>query len=115
MTSRSEMSIFLEALDHERPEDREALLARACGSRADPRGAAEGPPPAHASPGHLLDVPIGGVRELAASAEAAMGNGGARAAIWEDEPGVLERPGSIVGDYKLLEKIGEGGFALVFV
>jgi serine/threonine protein kinase len=31
-----------------------------------------------------------------------------------DEP-VTERPGTVIGPYKLLEQIGEGGFGLVFV
>src|SRR5205823_4729905 len=31
-----------------------------------------------------------------------------------DEP-ITERPGTVIGPYKLLEQIGEGGFGLVFV
>jgi eukaryotic-like serine/threonine-protein kinase len=36
------------------------------------------------------------------------------AALW-DAPGPLEAPGTIVGPYKIMEQIGEGGFGLVFV
>ena len=32
-----------------------------------------------------------------------------------DAPGPLEAPGTIIGPYKLMEQIGEGGFGLVFV
>src|SRR5436309_1955337 len=32
-----------------------------------------------------------------------------------DEPAVSERPGTLVGPYKLLEQIGEGGFGVVFM
>ena len=32
-----------------------------------------------------------------------------------DEPPIAERPGSMIGPYKLKEQIGEGGFGLVFV
>jgi eukaryotic-like serine/threonine-protein kinase len=32
-----------------------------------------------------------------------------------DEPSVSERPGTVVGPYKLLEQIGEGGFGVVFL
>src|SRR5262249_2871345 len=32
-----------------------------------------------------------------------------------DEPPVIERPGSVIGPYKLKEQIGEGGMGLVFV
>src|SRR5437667_331408 len=32
-----------------------------------------------------------------------------------DEPPVAERPGTVIGSYKLLEQIGEGGFGVVFM
>jgi len=32
-----------------------------------------------------------------------------------DEPAVAERPGTVIGPYKLMEQIGEGGMGLVFV
>jgi serine/threonine protein kinase len=32
-----------------------------------------------------------------------------------DEPTVSERPGTVIGPYKLLEQIGEGGFGVVFM
>ncbi len=32
-----------------------------------------------------------------------------------DEPPISERPGTVIGSYKLMEKIGEGGMGLVFV
>jgi serine/threonine protein kinase len=32
-----------------------------------------------------------------------------------DEPAVSERPGTVIGPYKLLEQIGEGGFGVVFM
>jgi serine/threonine protein kinase/Flp pilus assembly protein TadD len=32
-----------------------------------------------------------------------------------DEPAVTERPGTVIGPYKLLEQIGEGGFGVVFM
>src|SRR6185436_17656888 len=32
-----------------------------------------------------------------------------------DEPSVTERPGTLIGRYKLLEQIGEGGFGVVFM
>jgi serine/threonine protein kinase len=39
--------------------------------------------------------------------------GGSPATV--DEPDVPERPGAVLGPYKLLEQIGEGGFGVVFV
>src|SRR5262249_27182013 len=32
-----------------------------------------------------------------------------------DEASVTERPGTVIGPYKLLEQIGEGGFGVVFM
>jgi serine/threonine protein kinase/tetratricopeptide (TPR) repeat protein len=32
-----------------------------------------------------------------------------------DEPAVCEQPGALIGSYKLLEQIGEGGFGVVFM
>src|SRR5205807_5321753 len=32
-----------------------------------------------------------------------------------DQPAVSERPGTVIGPYKLLEQIGEGGFGVVFM
>ncbi len=32
-----------------------------------------------------------------------------------DEPGLSEQPGSVIGPYKLLEQIGEGGMGIVFM
>src|SRR5689334_2842348 len=32
-----------------------------------------------------------------------------------DEPPVREQPGDVIGSYKLLEQIGEGGFGVVFL
>src|SRR6516165_2367369 len=32
-----------------------------------------------------------------------------------DEAPVVERPGTVIGPYKLMEQIGEGGMGLVFV
>src|SRR5262249_25753542 len=35
--------------------------------------------------------------------------------VTRDLPGVTERPGTVIGPYKLLEQIGEGGFGVVFM
>src|SRR5206468_5921742 len=32
-----------------------------------------------------------------------------------DEPAVTERPGTVIGPYKLLQQIGEGGMGAVFL
>src|SRR5207245_368787 len=40
---------------------------------------------------------------------------GVRGAATVDEPAVTERPGTLIGPYKLLQQIGEGGFGTVFM
>src|SRR5262249_13732922 len=39
----------------------------------------------------------------------------ARPQATEDYAPITERPGTVIGPYKLMEQIGEGGFGLVFV
>src|SRR6185295_4441763 len=51
---------------------------------------------AHAESDDLLDPPKPGVGTV-------------------DEAPIVERPGTRIGQYKLMEQIGEGGFGLVFV
>ena len=39
----------------------------------------------------------------------------ARPVLTTDHPGIREAPGTVIGPYKLLEQIGEGGFGVVFM
>ncbi len=79
------------------PDRRAAYLDQACGSDAELRGEIESLLQAHdATGGFLEDVPAGPDPT-------------------EDYPPIAERPGTVIGPYKLMEQIGEGGFGLVFV
>jgi tetratricopeptide (TPR) repeat protein/serine/threonine protein kinase len=92
------LSIFCEARERRSAEERAAYLDEACGDDADLRARVE----------ELL------------GAEPAVGNflqGGSshvKLAGTVDDP-VTERPGAVIGPYKLMEQIGEGGMGLVFV
>ncbi len=89
-------SIFGRALDLHTPEERAAYLDQACGD--DPRLRAEVE--------SLLDVQPG-----AAGFFEAMGPSPGPTL---DAP-INERPGTVIGQYKLLEQIGEGGFGVVWL
>jgi WD40 repeat protein/serine/threonine protein kinase len=93
----NERSVFAAALDIADPAQRAAYLDAACGD--DPQAR------------RRLD-------ELLA-AENHLGNFLARPPVAGDATGnyepLAERPGTVIGPYKLMEQIGEGGMGLVFV
>jgi serine/threonine protein kinase len=89
-------SIFFAAL--ERPPERwPALLDEACGDNAELRARVDQLLSAHLAMG---SIQRGGADATAATV---------------DQPTVAERPGTVIGPYKLLEQIGEGGFGFVFL
>src|SRR5262245_17533408 len=92
----NERSIFLAVLEIEDPEQRSAYLDQACSGDAALRGQVEQLLQAHQQPGPFMERPAPALLATL------------------DEP-VTERPGTVIGPYKLLEQIGEGGFGLVFV
>jgi serine/threonine protein kinase/WD40 repeat protein len=88
-------SIFLASLDRRSPEARAAFLDLACGADANLRARVEELLAAHQAAGNFL--------------------GGTDNANTTREEFTTERPGTIIGPYKLLEQIGEGGFGVVFM
>src|SRR5215468_9478892 len=88
-------SIFLAALERA-PDQWPALLGEACGGNAELRARVDQLLHAHEAMGSIHG---GGANALTATVDEA----------------VSERPGSIIGPYKLLEQIGEGGFGVVFM
>src|SRR6266852_2575748 len=88
-------SILLQALEIPSPAERAAFLNGACGENQNLRLEVEALLRAHAQSGHLLDLPE-------------------KPAVTVDEPS-REGPGTVIGPYKLLEQIGEGGFGVVFM
>ncbi len=92
----SEEEIFHEALARALPEERSAYLEQACA----------GDPALRASVEALLRANVGASGFLDGPAAALMAT--------TDEP-ITEGPGTVIGPYKLLEQIGEGGFGVVFL
>jgi serine/threonine protein kinase/tetratricopeptide (TPR) repeat protein len=90
----NEREIFIEAIQEECPAERQAYLDRACGSDTVLRQRVEGLLRDCEKAANFLDTPA-----LVASADEL----------------IAERPGTLIGSYKLLEQIGEGGFGVVFM
>ena len=90
-----EESIFIEALDIEDTAERAAFLDRVCAGDAALRRRMERLLQRHQQADSFL--------ESSPATPAAL-----------DEP-VPEGPGTVIGPYKLLEQIGEGGFGIVFM
>ena len=80
------------------PAERAAYLDGACGEDAAPRPRSRSCSSTHHAAGSFLDRPPGPTWQATV-----------------DEPPVAERPGTVIGPYKLLEQIGEGGFGVVFM
>jgi serine/threonine protein kinase/tetratricopeptide (TPR) repeat protein len=90
-------AVFFAALEKESPEARAAYLDEACQGDANLRRCVEKLLNAHPRAEQFLRAPAPG---LAATA---------------DRPALEERPGSVIGPYKLLQQLGEGGFGVVFL
>ena len=90
-------AIFFAALEKGSPQERAAYLDEACAGDPDLRRRVEKLLAAQAQAGSFLEQP-------------------ARSpVVTVDEPPVSEGPGTVIGPYKLLEQIGEGGFGVVFM
>src|SRR5438874_10706673 len=90
-------TIFAQAIEIETPEARAAFLDQACGSDPERRREVEKLVVDHFRAGEFLERPAA---HIVATVE---------------EPPVAERPGTVVGPYKLLQQIGEGGMGTVFM
>src|SRR3954469_25771552 len=90
-------SIFTAALLKGTPEDRAAYLAEACHGDANLRRCVERLLNAHARADSILPAQAPGLR------------GPTEASPIEDQPG------AVIGPYKLLQQLGEGGFGVVFL
>jgi eukaryotic-like serine/threonine-protein kinase len=92
----NEREVFIAALQIESAEQRRVYLDAACGGDGELRRGVEALLAAHERSGSFLEHPL------------------AEPAVTRDDP-IRERPGTVIGPYKLMEQIGEGGMGLVFV
>jgi eukaryotic-like serine/threonine-protein kinase len=88
--------VFTQAIEIESPLERAAFLDAACASDPQLRRELEKLVHDHFRAGDFLERPAACIAITAAE-------------------GPTERPGTVIGPYKLLEQIGEGGMGLVFV
>ena len=89
--------ILLEALERQAPGERATFLDQVCGDDARMRAELESLLGFHARAGDFLQTP-----PLAQD-------------VGVEESVVTDGPGSVIGRYKLLERIGEGGMAVVYM
>jgi serine/threonine protein kinase/tetratricopeptide (TPR) repeat protein len=101
-----EESLFHEALAKS-PQERGAFLDAACAGQPELRAAVGALLAAHEQPGSLLDNPAvaGDTSDVAAG----------RWLNSADAKRLTEGPGTVIGPYKLLQQIGEGGMGVVYM
>ena len=90
-------AIFLEALDCPSDGERRAYLDRACEGDTTLRSRIDALLVAHRDAGSFLEEPV------------------PTPSVTMSNPTPLEAPGMVIGPYKLMEQIGEGGMGAVFV
>src|SRR5262245_13068204 len=90
-------AVFQAALDEHSPETWDSYLDAECADDADLRRSVSALLRAHQDGGSILDKPI-----LAQNGD-------------ETVTSLAERPGTVIGPYKLLQQIGEGGMGVVFM
>jgi serine/threonine protein kinase len=95
--ARNAEELFFAALERDSAEARADFLDEACGSNPDLRQRIERLLDAHANVGSFLDSP-------------ALGS-----TLTSDESAETEALGTVIGPYKLMEQIGEGGMGVVYV
>ena len=106
MTDTSERSIFLQALELGSADARNRYLDDVCAGDSRLRKSVENLLNAHELPANPLDHPVASFGDAPSDQVSST--------ILQNAP-IVEGPGTVIGPYRLMEQIGEGGFGLVFV
>src|SRR5437588_10315601 len=99
----TEREIFIAALQQEGPAQRQAYLDEACARQPELRQQVEHLLRLHEGAGSFLEKPAAESPATGAFQDAA------------EQASSPEAPGAIIGPYKLLQQIGEGGMGTVFM
>jgi len=97
------------------PGERSAFLEKACGDDVELRRRVDVLLQAHDQPASFLESPAAQLPSPLRGSALGHRAGGERGVATMDEPAVTERPGTVIGPYKLLQQIGEGGMGTVFM
>jgi serine/threonine protein kinase len=100
-------TIFCAAIEIASPEDRAAYLAQVCGDNVELRGRVQRLVDAHFQAGSFLEKP-----QLEIGATAAFVAAPTESFALDS---FQDGPGTVIGHYKLLEQIGEGGMGSVWM
>jgi eukaryotic-like serine/threonine-protein kinase len=100
ISNRSAPEIFAHAIEIESADERLAYLTSACEGKPNLRDEVETLLDAHAAAGDFLESPAAAGMRLDEDI---------------NSPILLTPPGTVIGRYKLLEPIGEGGYGTVFM
>jgi serine/threonine protein kinase len=103
-------TVFCAAIEISSGEERAAYIARACGDNNELRERVEKLVAAHFQAGSFMESPA----EVRRSPQEAHDQK-ERALAATSDVARSELPGTVIGPYKLLEQIGEGGFGVVFM
>jgi serine/threonine protein kinase len=110
MNATKAREIFMELVAHVPPEQWQGRLAEWAGDDAELHDKVARLLAAHRQADSFLEHPAAPLGSTVDDVPASAAPAGP-----PTEPGVIERPGTIIGPYKLLEQIGEGGFGVVFM
>src|SRR5437870_4409781 len=108
--SQKARELFLHAVGRLTPEHWDGYVSEACAGDADLEQQVQRYLQVHREAGSFLESPAVGLLAPLRGEELAV-----RGALATVDEAIAERPGMMIGPYKLMEEIGAGGFGLVFV